>query len=72
MVFCAFMNTPSRALLAAALVVLFAVAAQADIITYEITQHTATTLKSLGNKFFLGCLVIAVAIVATAVIKRKN
>jgi hypothetical protein len=66
------MNAHYRTLLSATVLILFAVNARSDIIIYDVTQHAADTLKSLGTKFLLGCFAIAAAIVLAAVIKRKK
>ncbi len=61
-------------MLVAALVFGGAALANAEInhYTYDMTRTTADTLESLGSKFVFGCVVLAVAIVAAAVIARKK
>ena len=54
------------------LVALPVCAASADIITYNMTEVTSQTLRSLGNSFVLGCAALAAGIVIAAVISKKK
>ena len=58
--------------LIAAFVTLSGSVARADMITYNFTEVTSQTLRSLGTSFVVGCAVLALGIVIAAVISRKK
>jgi hypothetical protein len=56
-----------------AAVIFFSVAAaRADVFTFHVTSETSATLESLGTKFVIGCVVLALGIIGAAVILRKK
>jgi hypothetical protein len=68
------MNHRVKHILIAAIVLVTASIAHADLITYtyDMSSTTANTLESLGRKFVIGCTVLALGIVAATVISRKK
>lgn len=66
------MNHRVTRFLSGALILATAPAAHAELVTYDITQNTASTLESLGTKFVIGCTVLALGIAAAAFFSRRN
>jgi len=58
--------------LTAASITFFGSVARADMITYNFTEVTSQTLRSLGTSFVVGCALLALGIVIAAVISRKK
>jgi hypothetical protein len=56
----------------ALLALAFATTLRGDAMFYDISQHAADTLKGLGNRFVIGCALLAVGIVIAAFVRRKN
>lgn len=46
--------------------------ASADLMVYEFGARTAQTLDSLGTKFVVGCVVLALGMVAAAALCKKK
>jgi len=59
-------------LLTAAFITHFGSVARADMVTYNFTEVTSQTLRSLGTSFVVGCALLALGIVIAAVISRKK
>ena len=59
-------------LLIAGFLALSGPAARADLVTYNITEVTSQTLRSLGTSFVVGCSVLALGLVIAAVIWKKK
>lgn len=46
--------------------------AHADLIVYELGSTASRTLSDLGNSFVVGCIVVAVGLIISAVIAKKK
>jgi hypothetical protein len=56
----------------AAAFMLFGSVARADLVTYNFTEVTSQTLRSLGTSFVSGCALLALGIVIAAFVSRKK
>ena len=66
------MNLKLKHSLIATLIFGFAAAAHADMVTFHVTAETQATLESLGTKFVIGCVALALGIVGAAIVSRKK
>lgn len=66
------MNKTVKQLVVATVLLLFAFAARANFMELQVVSDTRRTLEGLGNKFIVGCAVLAVGMVVAAFVRRKR
>ena len=67
-----FMQTRSKRIVIAALMLASACGARAEIVVHELGSTAANTLHSLSRNVLIGCIVLAIGIVAAAFISKKK